>query len=204
MGSESSSAAGAPNNISRRRVVAGAAWSVPAVVVASAAPAVAASPGFLTFTGNACKLPGNSSDTFKGYVFELRANNISGPQPEDAVTVITAVSINGINEPNFAVVTRTATSCSCQNCGPAGHTFCTPDGLTNQQVLIYTGAEPTGSSSNAEMCISYTVYDCNNTANCGTGTNSSACSGVRSTPPATPGGGSCDIVGVFPLPGSPA
>lgn len=43
MGTESSSTQGAPKNISRRRVVAGAAWSVPAVMVATAAPAVAAS-----------------------------------------------------------------------------------------------------------------------------------------------------------------
>ena len=50
MGTESSSATGAPKTISRRRVVAGAAWSVPAVMVASAAPAVAASPCEVQFT----------------------------------------------------------------------------------------------------------------------------------------------------------
>lgn len=210
MGTESSSTAGAPNNISRRRVVAGAAWSVPAVMVASAAPAVAASPGFLTFTGEACKLPGNSSDTFKGYVFELNANNETGPLPDDAVTVITSVTINGVVEPNYAVVVKDPVpnpSCSCSGCGPAGHSFCTADGVTDQQILIYTGAEPTGTSENANFCITYTVYDCQDTANCGAGSSPAPqplCSGSVSTPPATPGGGSCDIENVFPLPGSPA
>jgi hypothetical protein len=210
MGTEQSSTQGAPKNVSRRRVVAGAAWSVPAVMVASAAPAVAASPGFLSFTGEACKLPGNATDTYKGYVFELVANNISGPQPEDAVTVITSVTINGVPETDYAVVVKTnAGTCSCGGCGtdPAKE-FCTPDGTLNQQVLVYTAAEPTGTSENANFCITYTVYDCNNTASCGGGTQPGTqplCSGAVSTPPAvdSPGGGSCDIQNVFPLPTTP-
>jgi hypothetical protein len=213
MGTEQSSTQGASNNVSRRRVVAGAAWSVPAVMVASAAPAVAASPGFLTFTGEACKLPGNATDTLKGYVFELNANNKTGPLPDDAVTVITSVTINGVSEPNYVVVVRDPIpnpSCSCANCAgaPATHQFCTADGVMNQQVLIYTGAAPTGTSENANFCITYTVYDCQTTGNCGAGSSPDPqplCSGTVSTPPAvdSPGGGSCDIENVFPLPGSP-
>jgi hypothetical protein len=174
-------------------------------MVASAAPAVAASPGFLSFTGNACKLPGNSSDTFKGYVFELLAKNISGPLPEDAVTVITSVTVNG-QSTGFAVDVRSGSDGPC-SCGPCGgdpsHEFCTPYGETNQQVLIYTAAEPTGTSENANMCITYTIYDCNNTSSCGTGSSPAPqplCSGPTSTPPATPGGGSCNVQNVFPLP----
>lgn len=206
MGTEQSSTQGAPKNISRRRVVAGAAWSVPAVMVASAAPAVAASPGFLTFTGEACKLPGNSSSNFKGYVFELNANNVSGPQPEDAVTVILSVAVEGNDDPNFAVDVRTNEgTCSCGNCGgaPAEQQFCTPDGTMNQQVLIYTTEDLTGSSSNAEMVITYQVYDCNNTSSCGTpGEIKTLSSGTLSTPPVieSPGGGRCEIENVFPLP----
>jgi hypothetical protein len=44
LGTKTQSTTDAPKNVSRRRVVAGAAWAVPAVVVASAAPAMAASP----------------------------------------------------------------------------------------------------------------------------------------------------------------
>src|SRR5262245_32612177 len=100
---------------SRRTVVKGAAWAVPAVVVAGAAPAMAASPGFLTFTGRACKLPGNSTSTFKGFVFELVAKNVTGPQPDDAITVITGISIQGLPDLGaFAVkVIGGNPSCSC-------------------------------------------------------------------------------------------
>lgn len=181
-------------------------------MVASAAPAVAASPGFLSFTGKACKLPGNSSDTFKGYVFELRANNKTGPLPDDAVTVINSVTVNG-TATDFLVDVRSESggdgSCTCGPCGgnPA-HEFCTPDGAT-QQVLIYTAAEPTGDSANANMCITYTVYDCGGSAACGSGSSPEPqplCSGEVSTPTAqdTPGGGNCKIENIFPLPGSSA
>jgi hypothetical protein len=78
--------------------------------------------------------------------------------------------------------------------------FCTPDG-TSQQILIYTADEPTGDSKNAEMTLTYQRFDCN----AGTCTPVDASpvplsSGLRSTPPATPGGGSCNVDNVFPLP----
>src|SRR6476661_11238847 len=79
---------------SRRSVVKGAAWAVPAVVVAGVAPTVAASGGPLSFTGGACKLPGNSTDTFQGYVFELTAVNTAGPLPTTSITVVSDVKIN--------------------------------------------------------------------------------------------------------------
>jgi len=49
-----------PSGISRRTVVKGAAWAVPAIAVASAVPAMAASRECLTytFTPDACKFPG--------------------------------------------------------------------------------------------------------------------------------------------------
>ncbi len=59
--------------ISRRTLVAGTAWAVPVVAVASAAPAFAQSPCSLnvTFiTNSACKWPGNSCSSHpKGYSF---------------------------------------------------------------------------------------------------------------------------------------
>ena len=207
MGTESSSTAGAPNNISRRRVVAGAAWSVPAVMVASAAPAVAASPGPLEFTGGACKLPGNATDTFKGYVFELTATNTTGPLPTTGITVISNVKINNTSVSDFYVDVRSGAECvgGCltTSCGAdPTHVFCTPDGAV-QQILIYTADKPTGDSQNAEMTLEYQRYDCiDGGASCSPIDPSPVplSSGVRSTPPITEGGGSCNLTNVFPIP----
>ncbi len=58
------------SGISRRTVVTGTAWAVPAIVVASAAPAFALS-GPVTFTGLACKSPGNNSR----YLFQISVTN---------------------------------------------------------------------------------------------------------------------------------
>ena len=65
----------------RRTLVKGAAWSVPVVAVAGAAPAMAASGGGPNVTiGGACKLPGNSCGNVfvKGYIFDLTITNNTG------------------------------------------------------------------------------------------------------------------------------
>ena len=64
---------------SRRTMLAAAAWSVPVIVVAQAAPALASvsNPVFFTLSG-ACKLPGNSNDFLKGYAFGLTLVNSLG------------------------------------------------------------------------------------------------------------------------------
>lgn len=65
--------------ISRRKVAAGMAWSVPAVAAVSAAPAFAVSPKCpsTTVTGEAVKYPGNSkaAGTKHGYGFPLTVTN---------------------------------------------------------------------------------------------------------------------------------
>jgi hypothetical protein len=186
---------------SRRSVVKGAAWAVPAVVVAAAAPTVAASPGPLTFTGGACKLPGNANDIFKGYLFELQAVNAVGP-PGDSLTVISNVRLNGTLVTGFQVVIKSATpntTCSCGGCSPVGsnscNTFCTPEGVT-QRIFIFTNSQV--NSQNTEMTLNYTVYDCS-TCTVAQATMPLS-SGVLSTPPATSGGGSCNISGAVPPP----
>ena len=200
MGTDSSSATGAPKNISRRRVVAGAAWSVPAVMVASAAPAMAASQGPLSFTGNACKLPGNANDIFKGYVFELTAFNATGPNPTTAVTVITNVRINNVPVTGFQVYQASGQTCTCGGCTPTGstscNTFCTPDGAT-QRILIYTNTQQ--NSANTSFTLDYQRYECS-TCTAIDATPVPISSGLLSTPPATGGGGSCNIVGAVPVP----
>lgn len=67
------------NLINRRTVAKGMAWSVPAVAIASAAPAFAVSgpTPTITFT-SACKSPGNSCKVFpKGYRFNSKVCNTS-------------------------------------------------------------------------------------------------------------------------------
>ncbi|PRY63616.1 hypothetical protein BCF74_10114 [Knoellia remsis] len=62
---------------SRRTIAMGAAWSVPVMAVAAAAPALAASaPGPTAVLGEACKSPGGSCKVFvKGYIFEITIVN---------------------------------------------------------------------------------------------------------------------------------
>ena len=184
------------SRISRRVVVAGAAWSVPAITMASPAAAVVTSHGPLSFTGKACKLPGHSSDTFKGYVFELVSDNPGGP-PGDTIIQVRNVTVDSIAT-GFAIVMKTtANQCNCAPCGTSTHEICVKDDTLGARSLIYTAAEPTGNSLNAEMTLQYRLLDCS----CNevqTWTNLS--SGLRATPPATKGGGSCQIPDVFPLP----
>lgn len=84
--------------LSRRSVVVGTAWAVPAIVVAGPAPHAAATPlPPLVFTGLGCKDPGNSQPPLlKSYVFQLSASN-----PFNTPLTITLIqfTINGINSP---------------------------------------------------------------------------------------------------------
>jgi hypothetical protein len=79
--------------ISRRTVVRGTAWAAPAVAIATAVPAYAgASQGTLYVSGAGCKLPGNSSDTFKGYAFLLSAQNTTATTQ---IVKILSVTLDG-------------------------------------------------------------------------------------------------------------
>lgn len=185
---------------SRRSVVKGAAWAVPAVVVAGAAPTVAASAGPLSFSGGACKLPGNANDIFKGYVFELIAVNSPGPGPTTGVTVITNVKINGVAVTGYQVYVYSGATCTCATCTPPGstvcNTFCTPD-ATSQRIFVYTNTQQ--SSKNTSFSLDYQRYECS-TCVAIDPTPVSISSGALSTPPVTSGGGSCNIQGAIPAP----
>lgn len=79
-----------PSKISRRTLAAGAAWSVPVIAVASAAPAYAVSGSVISFTGTACKHPGGSQGDYdQDYHYELL---ITPPVPCASI-VITDVSM---------------------------------------------------------------------------------------------------------------
>ncbi len=173
-------------SVSRRTVARGAAWAVPVVAVGAAAPAMAASKEFLTFTGNACKLPGNSDSVYKGYVFELVANN---PYPDNVALVVTSVKIGGVVESVYGV--KTLGGCTDCGCSTPEHEVCIPGSAVDLKVLILTGANPTGHSSNTSMDITYAVHTCGN--GCSQLQQGADSSGVRSTPPTH--GSHCHITG---------
>ena len=81
--------------ISRRTVVAGTAWAVPAIVVASAAPAMAAS-GPVVLSGVACKGPGQSGEFEFAYYFQVTlTNNTASSQ----TYTFNSITINGSQPP---------------------------------------------------------------------------------------------------------
>ena len=93
---ENQSTAVAPRRgVSRRTVVAGAAWSVPAVVVASAAPAMAATPIVTVGSGVACKHPGAADE--KHYHFNLIVTNNGGTTTTVTITNIILDPTSGQN-----------------------------------------------------------------------------------------------------------
>ena len=75
--SEASPRAGS-RQVSRRALVSGTAWAVPAVIVASAAPAVAASPQAF-FTGKACRQTNPAGSTT--FFFQVSFPSLSSTQP---------------------------------------------------------------------------------------------------------------------------
>lgn len=86
------------SGINRRTVMKGAAWTVPVIMVASAAPAMASSPPVIIDfgTSTACKIPGNSYKDLcydKGYV--LWANFVND-SATDYYIAVTAMSVGGV------------------------------------------------------------------------------------------------------------
>lgn len=81
------------SGVSRRTVVAGAAWTVPAIVVASAAPAMAATPVVTIGTGIACKHPGAGDE--KHYHFNLIVTNNGGITSTVTITNIILIPTSG-------------------------------------------------------------------------------------------------------------
>ena len=75
------------NKPSRRAVVRTGVWAVPVVATAAAAPAFAGTgtppPVTIGAVGRGCKLPGNSTDVYKGYRMVLTFDNTSGTAQVD-------------------------------------------------------------------------------------------------------------------------
>jgi hypothetical protein len=165
------------SGVSRRTVMKGAAWSVPAVVVASAAPAFASSQGIFQLDGKACKLPGNSNDTYKGYAFGITATN---PFNVPIVVTVTSLLFNG-EDLGFVVIVQT---------DPNNVAVCSSDGLNTLNIPANTTLENlvvltqnAAASANGTLTVEYTVtggpggdYDATGSVNAAPPINGAACS----------------------------
>ena len=105
--------------LSRRRVVQGAAWSVPAIAIAVPVPAFAgASQGVLEFTGQNCKLPGNSAiDPYtNGAVYIFKANNTTAVSADIVIQSIARTG-QSFTSSDITVVKLTGTGALCTDVG---------------------------------------------------------------------------------------
>jgi len=137
----------APRGPSRRTIVAAAAWSVPVIAVASAAPAMAASPGVITFDpGQACKHPGQSQQPFnQDYHFVIRVKNTTG---SDVTVTITQMLIDG-QPVNFSVGAGVLPS----NMAPKTFVVPASAGAAGQEFIIHGDGT---NSANTSVQITYT------------------------------------------------
>lgn len=146
---------------SRRTVVKGAAWSVPAIMVAGAVPAVAASgSGPDPFIGVACKLPGQSAGSNCAEVFA----GIPGLDPTKAFAIPLLIT----NSTSKAIVLKPSITISSsglpftvQGVIPD---YCTPIAPGDSvKVIVYANSD---NSANQDVTLSFTVpwgHDCADT-----------------------------------------
>jgi hypothetical protein len=134
-----------PSGISRRTVAKAAAWSVPAIALAVSTPAYASSHGTITVSGAGCKLPGASSDVFKGYAFRATISNTT-----DAQITITIVDMSLGGEDLGSVGVARLSPCSLLGT----NTFVVAANTTFDVALLTQNA---ASSANGQLVISYTV-----------------------------------------------
>lgn len=93
------------DGVSRRTVTKAMAWAVPVIGVSAAVPAYAASQVNISFAGGGCKLPGNSSSTYKGYAFLITVLNSSSiPITIDIISITRGVVPNQVSLGTTALV----------------------------------------------------------------------------------------------------
>jgi hypothetical protein len=175
-----------PDGISRRTVLKGAAWSVPAIMVATQLPAFAqtGTPDITIDFGRstACKIPGNSwrEQCFnKGYVLWARIINNTGGTAY--LTGVNFMSVGGVTQ---CVVGFAVPSVSCSTLVP-----CVEVGAGETIVAIYSNAATDSASNEVIVNLDY------NTTGCGDDTlESGPLSGtVTGSPWPNTQGGSCQF-----------
>lgn len=152
------------SGINRRTVMKGAAWSVPVIMVATAAPAMAASPPvFVDAWGPFCKHPGENPNDPLRRLYHLNVSwDSTFPVPK-LVTII-SVTVNGVtfSGPDYDAVGG----------GVTPQSFVIPANANNYDVVFHVGR--TDDSANANVVILYEIDGIQYTQ--GTG-------GARATPP---------------------
>ncbi|GLI27198.1 hypothetical protein ARHIZOSPH14_14400 [Agromyces rhizosphaerae] len=160
-----------PKGISRRTVTKAMAWSVPAVAVAASVPAYAASPGIITLDGRACKLPGRSNDTYKGYAFGIIVTN---PYNVPITVTITNIELGGSTLAPFTIV-------NLDGCTLVGTSGVVPAMTTLDNLVVLTS--DAADSANDILSANYTITG-------GPGGSEEISAAVPVTPPVN--GASCD------------
>ena len=173
-----------PSGISRRTVTKAMAWAIPVVAVAAPVPAFAgASQGTVTLTGEACKLPGESSAPYdsNGAVYLFRITNTTA---SSSVVTFSKPSRTGSNNTNvvYSVVRISGSGTCCTLLG----TSVTANANSNDLFALVTGGWD--NSANGTLSVPYAVG----------GTNQTATTSPNSLNPVTPAGpcnigGSCAI-----------
>jgi len=150
---ENKSVTPAPSGVSRRTVVKGAAWAVPAIAVASSVPAIAASKPPIEIDwgrSTACKIPGRSFGELcydKGYVlWGVFTNNTA----LDATVTITGVTVGQIARCLVGITDYTT-------CTPLGSfTFTVAAGST-RYIAVFTNSSSDSSSTTVTVKFDYTL-----------------------------------------------
>lgn len=174
--------------ISRRTIVKGAAWAVPAIAIAAPVPAFAgASQGTIELTGEACKLPGNSNAPFdtNGAVYIMRITNTTA-----ASSSITITGVTRTGSSNAAVTTSVVRLSGAGTCCTLLGTTFTVNANSSDFFALVTGGWD--NSSNGQLTVNYTLEGV---------AQPPATTTPNSLNPQTPGGncgmgGSCNISSV--------
>lgn len=147
--------------ISRRTLAKGVAWSVPAVAVASAVPAFAASPPEpppVNLTGRSCKIPGGSAngEWNDGSVYETVLTNTTGTAQVFEITGFRrgTASQDGDQVAVVKLSTLPASVACCTNLvNPAG-TFTVPANSTGTYAFV---TRNWGSSGSGALVVEFEI-----------------------------------------------
>ena len=144
-----------PRRLTRRTVAKGAAWAVPAVAVVSPTRAMAASPGTVTFTGQNCKLPGNSSPFNNGAVYLATITNTTNLQISIEIMSFTRGDEVQTDEIGVVKLSTSPAGACCSNLTPGtNNTFTVPANSAGTYAFIT--AEWTN-SANTIVSVEYEV-----------------------------------------------
>lgn len=172
-----------PTGVSRRTVTKAMAWAVPAIAIAAPVPAFAgASQGTVELTGEACKLPGNSSAPYDVngavYLFTITNTTVNSSTVSFTSVLRSGSSAAGLS---FSIVRISGTGGPC--CTPLGSSVTAPANSSDTYALLTGGWD---NSANGQLTVSYNVEGVPQTP---------ATTTPGSLEPVTPAGPNCNIGG---------